>query len=225
MSGSSYFPAAGVTARASRRNSSPSAAGASNSYDSVCNPTALYRSDDGPPPLRASTPSTQSRAEPAPTRFPPARRNSTSSIPRWRALIRFEYIFVSGWPGERAGFPLRAPDALASGDTNVKSGTGRRRGDYAAGGLSTIRQRARPPRTGSAAGGRPGALGVRPAGVTRQRGLQEGHLIGEDAAIAEDESFAAAYRVRNIQQRHVRFFRTATALARIARAARGHDVG
>src|SRR5512139_4199817 len=110
---------------------------------------------------------------------------------------------------------VACPIQWGSGETNVRNEAGRRGGDKSAARLPTIRQ----PQNAEP------WLGVRPAGVAGQRGLQEGHLVREDAAIAEDETLAAAYRVRHVQQRHVRFFWPAVALARIAGAAGGDDVG
>jgi hypothetical protein len=58
-----------------------------------------------------------------------------------------------------------------------------------------------------------------------QRRLQERHLVGQDAPIAEDEALVAADRIRNIQQRHPCLFGPAVALARIARPTGGYYVG
>lgn len=66
---------------------------------------------------------------------------------------------------------------------------------------------------------------VGPARVPWQRSLQEGHLIGKDAPVAENETLIAADGVGNIEQRHARFFWTPVALAGVARATGGNHIG
>src|SRR5690606_13003444 len=53
---------------------------------------------------------------------------------------------------------------------------------------------------------------------------QEGHLVGEDVAVGEDQVLDPAGAVGHRQEGHACLRRRATALARVAGEARGHDV-
>src|SRR5687767_1336034 len=69
-----------------------------------------------------------------------------------------------------------------------------------------------------------GSAGDVDARVRRDVLLQELHLVGEDAAIGEDEELRAVRNVRGVEQLHVRLFRRAAALPLVAGAARRDHV-